>query len=311
MDVRVIYDDVGSAPALPKHLIQDLEHHGIRCIPFNPMIPLLAIVMNHRDHRKILVVDGYVGYTGGINLADEYINEKSRFGYWKDVAVRLEGAAVWNLTVMFLNMWNAFRPTDERYDAFRPAQNSHTMPPTDGIVQPYTDSPLDEERLAENVYLDMISQSVDYLYIFTPYLIIDNEMLNLLRLAAKRGVDVRIGVPAIPDKKIVYRLTRSYFPPLLKAGVKIYTFTPGFLHAKCFVSDDRQAVVGTVNLDYRSLYLHFEDGVLFSGCRMVADVKKDCLDTFAQSHLVELKECRDSFLGSLLDDLLRLFSPLL
>ena len=311
VDVRLIYDDVGSANTLPKWFIAKLEKSGIHCIPFNPMVPLLAIVMNHRDHRKILVIDGCVGYTGGINLADEYINRLDRFGHWKDTAVRLEGAAVWNLTVTFLNMWNVFRPTDESYDAFRPQANCLRLPETDGIVQPYADSPLDEERLAENVYLDILAQAQRYVYIFTPYLIIDNELMTALELVAKRGVDVRIAVPGVPDKPVVYRLTRSYFAPLLRAGVKIYTYTPGFLHAKSFVCDDRLATVGTVNLDYRSLYLHFENGVLFSGCSMIRELKQDCLDTFRISHLVTLQECRTGFFGTLLDDLLRLFSPLL
>ena len=178
-------------------------------------------------------------------------------------------------------------------------------------MQPYADSPLDEERLAENVYLDILAQAQRYVYIFTPYLIIDNELMTALELVAKRGVDVRIAVPGVPDKPVVYRLTRSYFAPLLRAGVKIYTYTPGFLHAKSFVCDDRLATVGTVNLDYRSLYLHFENGVLFSGCSMIRDLKQDCLDTFRISHLVTLQECRTGFFGTLLDDLLRLFSPLL
>ncbi len=311
VDVRVVYDDVGSAPSLPAHLRRDLTSAGVRCMAFNPMVPLVAIVMNHRDHRKILVVDGCIGYTGGINIADEYINRISRFGHWKDSAVRLEGAAVWNLTVTFLNLWNAFAPTDKEYDAFRPEQYCSRLPDTDGIVQPYADSPLDEESLGENVYLDILSQAEDYVYICTPYLVIDNEMLTALRLAAKRGVDVRILVPGVPDKKLVYRLTRSYFPPLLHSGVKIYAYTPGFLHAKSFVSDDRTAVVGSINLDYRSLYLHFEDAVLFCGCESVRDIRQDFLQTAEKSRPVKLSDCRDSFLGSLFDDLLRLLSPLL
>ncbi len=310
VDVRLIYDDVGSAPALPAHLHRELAAAGVRCMAFNPMVPLVAIVMNHRDHRKILVVDGHIGYTGGINIADEYINRIVRFGHWKDTAVRLEGAAVWNFTVMFLNVWNAFSPTDPDYDRFRPERQG-PLPESDGILQPYMDSPLDEEALGENVYLDILSQAQDYVYICTPYLIIDNEMLTALRLAAKRGVDVRILVPGVPDKRLVYRLTRSYFPPLLRAGVQIYTYTPGFLHAKSFVSDGRTAVVGSINLDYRSLYLHFEDAVLLSGCRCIAEIRRDFLQTAEKSRPVRISDCRDSFLGSLFDDLLRLLSPLL
>ncbi len=312
VDVRVLYDDIGSSLRAPSHLPQLLRENGIRCIPFNPALPVLAIVMNHRDHRKITVVDGMVGYTGGINIADEYINRKSRFGHWKDVAVRLEGEAVWNLTVMFLQMWNAFDPTEENFLPFRPEMDEQLLPESDGIVQPFAESPLEEEQVAEAVYLDILGQAVRYVYIFTPYLIIDHEMMVALRLAAKRGVDVRIGVPGIPDKPLVYRLTRSYFSPLLRSGVKIYTYTPGFLHAKGILSDDCIGMIGTTNLDYRSLYLHFEDGVLFQGGSVLRDIKRDFEDVYDEkSHRVQLQECRDSFWGRLLDDVLRLVSPIL
>lgn len=312
VDVRVIYDDIGSAAMAPDHLTRELRKNGIRCISFNPALPLLAIVMNHRDHRKITVVDGYIGYTGGINIADEYINQKERFGYWKDTAVRLEGAAVWNLTVMFLQMWNAFDPIDGDFAAFAPHVYGGAMPETDGIVQPFCESPLEDEMIAEGLYLDVLAQATDYVYIFTPYLIIDHELMVALSLAAKRGVDVRIGVPGIPDKPMVYRLTRSYFSPLLRAGVKIYTYTPGFLHAKGILSDDCIGMVGTINLDYRSLYLHFEDGVLFQGGSILQEIKKDYLDVYEQqSHRVQLKECKDTFWGRLLDDVLRLVSPMM
>ena len=309
--VRLIYDDVGCVAALPRNFFFNLEKNGIECLPFNPMLPVLALVMNHRDHRKMLIVDGRIGYTGGINLADEYINKKQRFGHWKDSGVRLEGAAVWNMTVAFLNLWNAFRPTDLDYEGFRPACGGVPLPETDGIVQPYMDSPLDEELLSENVYLDILAQAQQSVYIFTPYLIIDNEMATALRLSAKRGVDVRIVTPGIPDKRLVYRLTRSYYAPLLRDGVRIYEYTPGFLHAKSFVSDGRRAVVGTINLDYRSLYLHFECGVLFDGGPVVRALSEDCRDTFACSREVTLRDCRTGFFGSLFDDVLRLLSPLL
>lgn len=309
VDVRVIYDDVGSVWAMPKNFAVELEKNHIHCLPFNPMVPVLAFVMNNRDHRKILVIDGNVGYTGGINIADEYVNRIERFGYWKDTGVRLEGDAVWNLTVTYLNLWNSFRKMDESYAAFRPTIQGQT--PTDGVVQPYTDSPLDEEPLAENVYLDILAQAERYVYIFTPYLIIDNEMTNALCLAAKRGVEVCIVTPAIPDKKLVFRLTRSYYATLLRAGVRIYEYTPGFIHAKSFVCDDRIAVVGSVNMDYRSLYLHFESAVLLMECSMIRELKQDALDTIRVSRPVALADCRQGFLGTLLDDLLRLLSPLL
>ncbi len=312
VEVRVIYDDIGSSMGAPTHLAEQLRENGIRCIPFNPAQPLLAIVMNHRDHRKITVVDGVVGYTGGINIADEYINKKQRFGYWKDTAVRLEGAAVWNLTVLFLQTWNAFDPTDDSFHTYHPSAHGARMPQSDGIVQPFGESPLDDELVAEGLYLDILAQAVNYVYIFTPYLIIDHEMMVALSLAAKRGVDVRIGVPGIPDKPLVYRLTRSYFSPLLRAGVKIYTYTPGFLHAKGIMSDDCIGMVGTINLDYRSLYLHFEDGVLFQGGSILRDIKKDFLNVYdQQSHRVTMQDCKDTFWGRLFDDVLRLVSPMM
>mgnify|MGYP000396965838 FL=1 len=236
------------------------------------MVPLVSLVMNHRDHRKIVVVDGNVAYTGGVNLADEYINAEQRFGYWKDAAIRLEGAAVWNFTVMFLNAWNAFRPQETDYTAFAPTRLPAVQ---DGVVQPYPDSPLDEEPLAETVYLDILSQAQRYVYIYTPYLAVGEEMLDALKNAAKRGVDVRLILPGIPDKKLVFRLSRSYYLPLLRAGVRIYEFTPGFLHAKCYVSDDRVAVVGSINMDYRSLFLHFECGTLLFHNSQIAALRKD------------------------------------
>ena len=307
VDVRLIYDDFGCLLTLPSNFLIEMEKNHIRCLPFNPVVPLLSLVMNHRDHRKICVIDGNIAYTGGVNLADEYINAEERFGHWKDTALRIEGAAVWNFTVMFLNFWNAFRFSDKDYDAFRPTVQAKT----DGVVQPYGDSPLDEEPLAENVYCDILHQAKDYAYIFTPYLAIGEEMMDALKMAAKRGVDVRLVLPGIPDKKLVFRLTRSYYAPLILAGVRVYEYTPGFLHAKCYVSDDALAVVGSINMDYRSLYLHFECGVLLMGNSQVAAVRKDMLDTIAKSREVRLKDCRTSVPGRMLDDVLRLLSPLL
>ncbi len=307
VDVRVIYDDMGCLTTVPSGFVVQLERARIRCIPFNPVVPVVSLVMNHRDHRKIVSIDGNIAYNGGTNFADEYINAEERFGYWKDAAVRLEGSAVWNFTVMFLNFWNSFRPMEEDYSEFRPTVKA----PPDGVVQPYADSPLDEERLAESVYRDIIDQSRDYVYIFTPYLAIGEDLMNSLRLAAKRGVDVRLVLPAIPDKKIVFRLSRSYYLPLLRAGVKIYEFTPGFIHSKCYVSDDRVAVVGSINMDYRSLYLHFECGTLLIDNSQVASVRADAEKTFAQSRRITIDDCRTSLPGTLLDDVLRLISPMM
>ena len=308
VDVRLIYDDFGSLLGLPTDFVVRMERSRIRCIPFNPVVPLVSLVMNHRDHRKIVVIDGNIAYTGGVNLADEYINAERRFGYWKDAAIRLEGAAVWNFTVMFLNSWNAFRPQETDYAPFAPTKLPET---TDGIVQPYADSPLDEEPLAETVYLNILNQAQQYIYIYTPYLAVGEEMLDALKNAAKRGVDVRLVLPGIPDKKLVFRLSRSYYLPLLRAGVRIYEYTPGFLHAKCWVSDDVTAVVGSINMDYRSLFLHFECGVLLQKNSQVAVLRDDVRATLPQCREIQVTECRTSLPGTVLDSVLRLLSPLM
>jgi cardiolipin synthase len=310
VDVRLIYDDFGSLLGLPSDFVVQMERAHIRCIPFNPVVPLVSLVMNHRDHRKIVVVDGNTAYTGGINLADEYINEEERFGYWKDAALRTEGAAVWNFTVMFLDHWNAFRPSEEDYAPFMPQAESLSAQ-SDGVIQPYGDSPLDEEALAETVYLNIINQAQRYVYIYTPYFAVGETMLEALKAAAKRGVDVRLVLPGIPDKKLIFRLTRSYYVPLLRAGVRIYEFTPGFLHAKCYVSDDRAAVVGSINMDYRSLFLHFECGALLLYNSQVIALRDDVLRTLPECREVQLADCRTSLAGTLLDSVLRLLSPLM
>lgn len=312
VDVRIIYDDIGSEAATPLSFVARAERQGIRCLGFNRIIPFLSIVMNHRDHRKITVIDGSVAYTGGINIADEYINEKVRFGHWKDTGLRLSGPAVDSFTYMFLNLWNAFRPSEEDYTPFLFDHKQEPPKKAEAVVVPYADSPLDEENVGETVYLEILSQATDYVYIFTPYLIIDSEMQTALCTAAKRGVDVRIVTPGIPDKKTAYRLTRSFYPVLIRAGVRIYEYTPGFLHAKSFVCDDRIATVGTINMDYRSLYLHFECGTLLYGGEAIRALKEDCLSTMAQSReIVPRSGTRPRrFLQSLIDAILRTLSPL-
>ena len=288
----------------------DLQVEGIQAVPFNPFVPLLNLVMNSRDHRKIVVVDGKTAFTGGFNLADEYINQKERFGYWCDTGVRLQGPAAWSFATIFLELWASQRPDDPGLDAYREEQPFPAEEPTIGLVQPYSDSPVDDENVSKNVYLDLITQAQETLWITTPYLILDNATMTALRLAAKRGVDVRIYTPGIPDKKMVYQLTCSYFEPLIRSGVKIYTFTPGFLHAKTWLVDGRTAVVGSINLDYRSLYLHFECAALLYGCAALADVGEFMMQLEKQSHLVELKECRTSAPGLMVSALLRLLAPL-
>ena len=311
VDVRLIYDDVGCVSLLPFHYADMMEKKGIKCLAFNRFIPVFSLVMNNRDHRKIMVIDGHTAYNGGINLADEYINRKLRFGHWKDTGVRLQGDAVFNFTLMFLEIWNAFRTPDLDYHVFRPHRWHEEAFESDGYVAPYADTPLDNESLGENVYINILNQAKDYVYIATPYLLISDEMENALCLAAKRGVDVRILMPGIPDKPMVFFMAKSYYPPLLKAGVQIYEYTPGFVHAKSYVCDDRIATVGTINMDFRSLYLHFECGTLLYGCRAVLDVKKDMEECFPKCHQVSIGDCRQGVVGNMITSVLRVLAPLM
>ena len=283
VDVRLIYDDFGSLLGLPSDFVIRMEKAHIRCIPFNPVVPLVSLVMNHRDHRKIAVIDGRVGFTGGVNLSDEYANLVSVYGVWKDTAVRLEGEAVRSLTLMFLQMWgmDEREPDTESYGRYLNVPLP-PLPEAGGYVLPYADSPLDDERVGESVYLDILSHAERYVRIFTPYLILDETMVMALTFAAKRGVDVELILPHVPDKKFAFALAKGHYRELLDAGVKIYEYTPGFVHAKVFVSDDCKAVVGTINLDYRSLYLHFENAVYLYDCPCIADFDA----TRAQSQIV-------------------------
>lgn len=312
VDVRLLYDDFGSITYLPRDYDKQMEARGIKCMAFNRYRPVYSVIMNNRDHRKIFVVDGYIGYTGGANMADEYIGECERFGTWKDNFVRLEGEGVRGLTLLFLQMWNALHPEhDEDCSRFMPPPERVAGIRSAGFVQPYGDSPVESETLAENVYLNIINQAIRYVYIFSPYLIIDYEMTRALCLAARRGVDVRLVCPAVPDKKIVFELTKSHYPELISNGVKIYSYTPGFVHSKVFVSDDRIAVVGSVNMDYRSLSLHFENACLFVDHSMIASVKAEALDTFAVSEEVVPEKEKGGLLHRLWMGILRLLAPLL
>ena len=310
--VRLIYDDVGCIKTLPPNFEKTLYEIGVECAAFNPFRPILSIILNNRDHRKILVVDGQVGFTGGINLADEYINEKERFGYWKDAGVEVKGEAVWSLTTMFLEMWNYIKGTSEDYYRYLPQIYHKEDNPEDGFVQPYSDTPLDHENVSENIYLNIINHAKKYVYIFTPYLIVDNEMTIALQNAAKCGVDVRIVTPDIPDKKMVFLLTQSYYAQLIQNGVRIYQYKPGFIHAKCFVCDDKVATVGTVNLDFRSLYLHFECGVFMYCSQAVMQLKQDALDTIGKSREISLEFCKKrNLVIRMAQSVLRLFAPLM
>ena len=309
VEVRLMYDDVGSVGSANMLFAKRLSDAGIQCTVFNPAVPLLNVFMNHRDHRKITVIDGKVGFTGGYNLSDEYFGRKNPYGHWKDTGIRLEGAAVRSLTAAFLEMWNA---SIGKMEDVSPFLSVHHSVEADGWVQPYEDDPLGTERVAENVYLDLIYGAKKSLYIVTPYLIITDEMSNALGMAAKRGVDVRIITPGIPDKKAVYAVTRSYYAGLTVQGVRIFEYAPGFCHAKQMLCDGRIASIGTSNLDYRSLYLHFENNVLLCGGRAVEQMALDFETMFSQScEVTEL--CRSDRSGMLRlgQYILRMFAPLL
>lgn len=311
VEVRFMYDDMGCIMILPSRYEEKLKSYGIETRVFNPFVPFLSMVMNNRDHRKIAVIDGHTGFTGGINLADEYINAKAVHGHWKDTGIMLKGEGVWSLTAMFLEMWNTVKATDTDFIKYRPIRPEGAAFATDGFIQPYGDSPLDTECVGESVYLNIINRAKRYVYIYTPYLITDNEMVTALTLAAKSGVDVRIVTPHIPDKKFVFLLTRSYYPQLLKAGVRIMEYTPGFIHAKCFLCDDELGTVGTINMDYRSLYLHFECGVLLYRCRALEQMKKDFMETFDASIEITNEFCDATpWYTRAMQVVLKLFAPL-
>ena len=309
LDVRVMYDDLGSFMTLSPRYAKKLEEKGIKCVTFNRINPILGIIMNHRDHRKIMVIDGRTAFSGGVNLADEYINRVNKFGHWKDNVIRIKGEAVWSYTVMFLTHWNALRREDTDYAVFRCEQEEKET--FDGYIAPYGEMPLDNEIVAQNIYAGILNQAGEYVYIMTPYLIIDTELINDLILCARHGVDVRIITPGIPDKKLVWSITRSYYRQLIEGGVKVYEYTPGFVHGKVFVSDDVVATVGTVNLDYRSLYLHFENGTMLYGSKKVLDVKQDMEQTLKQCRQVSLPDCSYGILKEFWLGVLRIFAPLM
>ncbi len=316
VQIRILYDDFGCMTTLPPSYDKYLAslHENIRALAFNKVVPLFAVRMNNRDHRKILVVDGKVAFTGGVNLADEYIGEKRRFGHWKDSGVRVRGVGVRSFTKAFFDLWNAFYPKKEDIGRYIPPVNAYTVPSNEknvGMIQPYDDCPLDRKNVAEWVYNDVVDRATKYVYIFTPYLLLGEGLRGALCRAAERGVDVRIVTPGIPDKKLIYRLTRANYGVLLSAGVKIYEYTGGFIHSKSIVSDDECAVVGSVNFDYRSLYLHFENGVYFTEKSAVLAVKRDGEETFSLSEEKTKENCKRGLIGRMIDSLLRVFETLL
>lgn len=310
VDVRILYDDVGNLTLFSTNYPAKLASYGIKCIPFNTLSPFKGIFMNNRDHRKMAIIDGEVAFSGGINLGDEYINLDHRLGVWKDNGIRIVGDAVWNFTIMFLTMWNANRQTDHNLRKF---QHRFPKPATQserGFVVPYGITPLGKDPIGEDIYINLINSAKTYLYIMTPYLIIDTDLINSLIRAVKRGVDLRIIVPGVPDKKLVYTQTTSFFKLLHDHGIKIYRYDPGFIHSKVFLSDDVRAVVGTINLDYRSLYLHFENGVYLEQVPALRAIKSDFTHTFKKCHQLQAADVKVGLLKNIWQSILRLFAPM-
>lgn len=307
--VKVIYDDFGSSDKLPRNFKKTMKNAGIEVIAFNPMRLHINFAMNYRDHRKIVVIDGKIGYTGGINIGDEYINKKERFGYWHDAAIRIEGEAVFSLTTTFLEIWSFSKREDN--PNFQEYYRNYKVE-SDGLVLPFADSPLDNDETTRNVYLYLIGRAKKRIWVATPYLILDNELITALKLAALSGVDVSIIIPHIPDKKLVYIVTQSYIPELVRAGVKVYRFTPGFIHSKLIIIDDDAGIVGTSNLDFRSLYLHFENNILIYNTNSLKDMHKYFTETLSLCSLVTKNNLKKrNIFYRILQALLKGFSPLL
>ncbi len=308
VEVKIIYDDVGSMFTLPKRSIKRLIAGGVQIKPFNKITLSFDMRLNNRSHRKITVIDGNIAYTGGNNLADEYANKKVRFGHWKDTHMRFEGGATWSFTAMFLAFWHILSKDEIKYTRYLPTETVEA----NGYVQPLSSGPGRNDNLIESAFINMISTAKRYVYITTPYLILDNEIQTVLINAARSGVDVRIIIPKIPDKRTVYLTTKSFVPPLVKAGVKVYTYTPGFIHAKMMIVDDECAFIGTCNMDYRSFYLHYECGALLYNVDTIPEMKADFIDTQEESREV-LASYTASFnpLTRLGHAILRLLAPLM
>lgn len=312
VEVRVMYDGTCTLVNLPYNYAKKLAKYGIKAKAFSPIKPIFSTHQNNRDHRKILIIDGKVAYTGGINLADEYINEISLYGHWKDVAIRLKGEAVRSFTIMFLQIWNISEKGKEDYRKYLRTDYPVEVDTSKGFVVPYNDDPTNREDVAQRVFLDILGKAKRYVHIMTPYLILDNEMMVALSFAAQRGVDVKLMLPHVPDKKIIFYIARTYYKQLLQSGVKIYEYTPGFLHAKMFVSDDEKAVVGSINLDFRSLYEHFECAAYIYKNPVVADIEKDFNETLKECQLITKENYKKiPLITRGLGHIFRVFGPLL
>ncbi len=331
VDVRLIYDDVGSVRTVPFGYNLELEKAGIKTLVFNPYRPAPRTILHNRDHKKICVIDGATAFTGGINIADEYINHINRFGHWKDTGIMIKGEAALTFAFMFVNTWCIYRDFEKSYESLRPVKSLNETGSSEpaqmqkagnfqyggrkyknGFLHPYSDSPLDNELTGEQIYLNIINQSTRYLYITTPYLIVDHEIVLALQLAAKRDVDVRIITPCIPDKWIIHELTRSYYRELIENGVQVFEYTPGFMHAKMFLCDDIIATVGTVNLDYRSLYHHFECGVWMYNTQIIPKIKADFHESFARSREITKEYLAQTSLPRrFIRSIFKIFAPLM
>ena len=311
VEVRFMYDGMCSVKLLPYDYPKTIREMGIACKQFAPIKPIFSTYQNNRDHRKICVIDGEVAFTGGVNLADEYINQKMRFGHWKDTAIMLRGEAVQSFTMMFLQMWNVDEHIRENYEKYlTPRENVFKR--QKGYMIPYGDSPYDHENVGEEVYFHILNHAKKYVHIMTPYLILDNEMITALTRAAKCGIEVQIIMPHIPDKPYAFYLAKTYYGELIESGVQIFEYEPGFVHAKVFTMDDDTATVGTINLDYRSLYLHFECGVFIYHNPVVYDIEKDFQQTLRASHKVTLTEVKNrSIYQKIYGQVLRLIAPLM
>ncbi|MBR1854535.1 MAG: cardiolipin synthase [Lachnospiraceae bacterium] len=318
VDVRVMYDGMCELTLLPYNYPKLMEKVGIKCKAFSPLTPFLSTHYNNRDHRKILVIDGKVAFNGGVNLSDEYINHIKVFGHWKDTAVRLKGDAVASFALMFLQMWNIDEKEPEFDKFLHPIafagknMQEKAEDNVSGYVMPYADSPMDGERVGESVYMDILYRANDYVHIMTPYLILDGELETALKYAAQRGVDVKLILPGIPDKITAYALAKTHYYDLVKAGVQIYEYTPGFVHAKVFVSDDEKAVVGTINLDYRSLYHHFECATYLYKTDCVTDIEADYQETLGKCRQVTMESIRkEKVWMKLLGQFIKLIAPMM
>lgn len=307
VDVRLMYDDFGSFGTYNIDNIKELSDKGIKCFPFNPLM-ILKGTLNYRDHRKMLIIDNEIAYSGGVNLADEYINKIEKYGHWKDIGFRITGMPVNNFSRMFAEFYNAFSSKEDKIEYVANIKESANA--NKGYALSYYDSPVGKHALSNNLYVELLNQAKEYVYFYTPYLMLGDDLMNAIIRASMRGIDVRIIMPGIPDKKVVYRMSRSYYAPLIEAGVKIYEYTPGFVHAKACIVDDILCTIGTVNLDYRSLFLHFENNTLFYKSSIIKDLKADYLNTQEKCVERNKENTKGGFIKFLVDGVLRIFAPL-